>query len=401
MPQYAEILMPPEQQEGTESVVGQWLKEEGQIVTEHEPLLEINTDKVVVEIPCPASGTLAECAVQPGEPVQPGQRLGRIQLDGAEAKLDSAARQPASVRQKRPSAAPKAEAERRLSPAVRRILQERKIDPSQIAGSGRGGRITHQDVLDFLAAAPPARVVPSQAGPGKSRTVPHTPMRRAIAQHMLDSIQQAPHVTAVFEADFSAVAADRSRRKESFEQRGVKLTYTAYLVAAAARALMLVPEVNSRWRDDALEIFEDCNIGVAVALEKRGLIVPVLRQAQNLSLFGIASSLQELTRIGQQGKLTSSHLEGGTFTITNHGTSGSLIATPIIHQPQAAILGVGKVEKRLKVVERNRGDSLEIRPMAYVTLTIDHRALDGYTANQFLQQFVQELEESPSDRTED
>jgi 2-oxoglutarate dehydrogenase E2 component (dihydrolipoamide succinyltransferase) len=224
-----------------------------------------------------------------------------------------------------------------------------------------------------------------------SKRVPHTPTRRRIAQHMVESmLKTAPHVTAVFDADLSAVIAHREQHKQAFEQMGFKLTYTAYFVAAAVKALQAVPEVNSRWHDDALELFEDCNIGVATAAAG-GLVVPVIQQAQKLDLLGIAQHLQELTTRARNGKLEPADLRGGTFTITNHGVSGSLIATPIINQPQSAILGIGKVEKRIMVIEEGGKDSMQIRPMAYVTLTIDHRALDGFQANAFLGKFVEAL----------
>lgn len=223
--------------------------------------------------------------------------------------------------------------------------------------------------------------------------VPHTPMRRRIASHMVESmLHTAPHVTSVFDADLTAVVAHRAEHKAGFAARGVRLTYTAYFVAAAAEALQAVPEVNSRWHDEALEVIEDLNIGIATALGKDGLIVPVLKQAQVLGLFGIAKGLQDLTERARTGKLTQADVQGGTFTITNHGTTGSLIATPIINQPQSAILGIGKMEKRVVVLEERGRDSLHIMPRAYVTLTIDHRALDGYAANLFLSKFVETLE---------
>jgi 2-oxoglutarate dehydrogenase E2 component (dihydrolipoamide succinyltransferase) len=216
-------------------------------------------------------------------------------------------------------------------------------------------------------------------------------MRRRIAQHMVESaLRTAPHVTAVFEADLSAIVAHRKQNQADFEKRGVKLTYTTYFVAAAVKALKAVPEVNGRWHDDALEIFEDCNIGVATAVPG-GLIVPVLMRADAADLLQIAQRLQDLTAKARAGKLELAELQGGTFTITNHGTSGSLIATPIIFQPQVAILGIGKIERRVVVVESDGSEAMVIKPMAYVTLTIDHRALDGFTANKFLTKFVDVL----------
>jgi 2-oxoglutarate dehydrogenase E2 component (dihydrolipoamide succinyltransferase) len=223
-------------------------------------------------------------------------------------------------------------------------------------------------------------------------------MRLKIAENMLASVTQAPHVTAVFEADFSAIMAHRERHKADFASRGVKLTYTAYLVAAAAEAMKVAPAINSRWHSDRLELFQDVNIGVGTALGEKGLIVPVLRQVQRLNLKGIAAGLDELVEKARTEKLTARDVSGGTFTISNHGVSGSLFAAPIIiAQPQSAILGVGKLEKRVVVREVDGVDTIQIRPMAYVSLTIDHRVVDGHQTNAWLTRFVQLLESWPRD----
>nr|MDP9414953.1 2-oxo acid dehydrogenase subunit E2 [Pseudomonadota bacterium] len=231
-----------------------------------------------------------------------------------------------------------------------------------------------------------------------SHSVPHDRMRLRIAENMLNSVTQAPHVTAVFEADFSAIIAHRNRHKAEFARRGVKLTYTAYLVAAAADAMRVAPAINSRWHEDRLELFEDINIGVGTALGNKGLIVPVLRQVQKLSLEGVAAGLDALVEKARAEKLSSADLKGGTFTISNHGVSGSLFASPIIiNQPQSAILGVGKLEKRVVVREIGGVDTIQIRPMAYVSLTIDHRVVDGHQTNLWLSRFVELLESWPLD----
>ena len=217
-------------------------------------------------------------------------------------------------------------------------------------------------------------------------------MRLGIANHMVESmLKVAPHVTAIFDMDMSAVIAHRAANKVNFEQRGVKLTFTAYFVQAALQALEAVPQVNSKWHDDVLEVFADVNVGIATALED-GLIVPVIHKVQNLNLLGIADRLQDLTGRARKGGLQPGDVQGGTFTITNHGVSGSLIATPIINQPQSAILGIGKMEKRVVVTEDSGIEALAIKPKIYVTLTIDHRALDGYQANKFLTRFVSVIE---------
>ncbi|HEY0241837.1 MAG TPA: 2-oxo acid dehydrogenase subunit E2, partial [Gemmatimonadaceae bacterium] len=293
-----------------------------------------------------------------------------------------------------PSAVPQADgvekstaAAAELSPAVRKLLKEHGLDASRITGSGKGGRITADDVMKHIesrGSAGTAKAPASKAG----RMVKHSQMRRSIAQHMVQSVAAAPHVTSVFDADLSAIFAHRESNKADFEKRGAKLTYTAYFVKASVDALKAVPEANSRWHDDALEIFDDINIGVATALGSGGLIVPVIEKAQDLDLFGIAERLQDLTDRARNEKLDPRDVQNGTFTISNHGVSGSLIASPIIiNQPQSAILGVGKAERRV-VPAGESGSEVEVKPMCYVTLTIDHRVLDGFQANQFLTSWV-------------
>jgi 2-oxoglutarate dehydrogenase E2 component (dihydrolipoamide succinyltransferase) len=218
-------------------------------------------------------------------------------------------------------------------------------------------------------------------------------MRLAIARNMLASVREAPQVTAVFQADFGPLIAHRAAHQPVFAEEGIGLSYTAYLVMAAVAAMQAVPEVNSRWHDDRLEIFRDVNVGVGTALGTKGLVVPVIRQAQRLSLKGVAAALQDLTARARAGQLAPADLAGGTFTISNHGVSGSLLAAPVvINQPQSAILGVGKLEKRVVVREVDGADTIQIRPMAYVSLTIDHRVLDGFQTNAWLTAFVAALQ---------
>lgn len=408
MPKLIDIILSATDQEGTESLVAQWFKQPGEAVRQHEPVLEISTDKVTMEIPAPAGGILKEILKQPNEPVFPGEVLGRIEA-GAEHTAHAVAETAAvpatgNGNQEQPPVADAAPRERRLSPVVRRMLAFHNLQPEQIRGSGRDGRITARDVETFLAGQGEAPAIPESAArtvrdtpaaarsAGSSRMVPHNIVRIRTAQHMVASmLQTAPHVTALFDADMSAVIAHRAAHKADFEKKGLKLTYTAYFVAAAAQALEAVPEVNSRWHDHALEIFGDCHIGIATATDQ-GLVVPVIHKAQDLNLQGIARRLQEITARARENKLSPADVQNGTFTITNHGVTGSLLATPIIHQPQSAILGIGKLEKRIIVVEKGAIDVPEIRPMVYVTLTIDHRALDGFQANAFLSRFVEVLQ---------
>jgi 2-oxoglutarate dehydrogenase E2 component (dihydrolipoamide succinyltransferase) len=266
-------------------------------------------------------------------------------------------------------------------------VRESGVDPAAIAGSGRGGRLTRADV---------ATEIERRGSGGGSRKVPHDRMRRQIAEHMVRSVTVAPHVTAVFEADFSAVVAHREATRAALAAKGIGLTYTAYIVAAAARAMAAAPAVNSRWHEDHLEIFDDIHIGVGTALGEAGLIVPVIRRAQALTLEEIAGQLTDLTARARAGRLTPADVQGGTFSISNHGVSGSLVAAPIIiNQPQSAILGVGKLEKRVVVREMGGVDAIQIRPMAYVSLTIDHRVIDAVQTNAWLARFVEILEAWP------
>ena len=410
-----EIRAPAEQTEGTRSQILRWLKQVGESVAENEPLIEIETDKVTVEVASPGTGVLREIIKHEQEEIAPGELLGRI-----DAVTTAAAPAPAP----RPAAAAATSASPiavhgvtrarapagGLSPAVRRLLSERGLDPSAVSGTGPAGRITVEDVLraDPASAADrrrdaTARTAPGGAagsatgapaeGVGTSRRVPHTAVRKRIADHMVQSLlHTAPHVTTVFEADMSAVLADRARQRDEFAHRGAPLTLTAYFVQAAVAAIRAVPEANSRWTDTALEIYESIHIGVATAVEGVGLVVPVLHDAQARDLFDTARALDELVRRARAGNLSPADVRGGTFTISNHGVSGSLLAAPIIiHQPQAAILGVGKLEKRPVVLEEGDEQKIVVRPRCYVTLTLDHRVMDGHQANHFLQVFVQTL----------
>jgi 2-oxoglutarate dehydrogenase E2 component (dihydrolipoamide succinyltransferase) len=405
-----DIRAPSEESEGTRLQVLRWLKQVGESVAENEPLIEIETDKVTVEVAAPASGVLREILKAAHEEVQPGELLGRLEQAAAAEDSGTWASLPALKVNPAPPAAPRhsAAAGSALSPAVRRLLTERGLEASQVRGSGPNGRVTIEDVLQAVphgtgvvaAPVPPAKAAaaptetPAAAG---VRRVPHTPVRRRIAEHMVQSLlHTAPHVTTVFEADLSAVLSDRARRREDFARRGAPLTLTAYFVQATVAAIRAVPEANSRWTDTALEIFAAMHIGIGTAVEGTGLVVPVLHDAQSRDLFDTARGLEELVSRARAGRLTPADVRGGTFTISNHGVSGSLLAAPIIiNQPQAAILGVGKLEKRAVVLEAGQEERIVVRPRCYVTLTLDHRVMDGHQANRFMQVFVQTLAQWP------
>lgn len=413
-----EIRAPAEQTEGTRSQLLRWLKRVGESVEANEPLIELETDKVTVEVAAPASGVLAEILKQEQDEIAPGELLGRIETGVAQAARTVAGEAAGSAvaagaaRSGGPTGLPAAAAAEspagrrgtQPSPAVQRLLGERGLRAGEVQGTGPGGRITVEDVLRAAAAGagrPEGRSAAAGEGAAagvRSRLVPHSAVRRRIAAHMVQSLlHTAPHVTTVFEADLTAVLKDRARRREEFARRGAPLTLTAYFVQATVAAIRAVPEANSRWTDEALEVFDDIHVGIATAVEGTGLVVPVLHDAGTRDLFETARGLEDLVGRARSGALTPADVRGGTFTISNHGVSGSLLAAPIvINQPQSAILGVGKVEKRPVVVEEGDEQKIAVQPRCYVTLTLDHRVMDGHQANRFLQTLVGALADGPA-----
>ncbi len=381
-------VIAPLNEEGTRATILRWCKAAGDSIRKDEPLLELETDKVTVEIPSPASGELCEILMHPDEEVLPGQVLARVRIGagtgaGAGAETHAPRGQSPAVESPPADTAVAVAGRALLSPAVRKLLAEHALEPAEIAGSGRGGRITAEDV---------ARHVSDRVAP--STRVPLTAVRRRVAEHMAKSLAVAPHVTTLFEADLTRVQAHRALHAGDFERQGVRLTLTAYFIAACARALQAHPSVNATFHEDALELQADVNIGVGTALGNDGLIVPVIHRAQGLDLLGIARRLGELVTAARAGRLAPEQVRGGTFTISNHGVGGSLLAAPIvINQPQVAILGIGKVERRVCVLEAQGAEAMGIRSMCYLTLTIDHRALDAFQANAFLAAVVNTLEQ--------
>lgn len=431
-----EVILPAEQLEGTEATLSQWLFAVGDAVKEGEPIVELETDKVAIEVVAPCDGVLLELLVKEGEKVDPDGIMAKIQSEGGDALVglvdDAQTSTPSSTLSPSvsptPSPAPRlasvtsasipsgrantgpGDCRHLMGPAVRKLVAENLLDIKHIQGTGRGGRITREDVLQYLEASPQAAstapvATVTQASAGQqaathttgampSRLVPHNSMRRSIAKHMVESLmEKAPHVTSVFEMDMSNIIEHRKWHKKEFADQGVKLTFTAYFLAASAAAMAAVPEMNAQFHEDALEIFESINIGVGTALADKGLVVPVVKDVQAQNLFEIAKALDEQTQRARIGRLTPADMKGGTFTISNHGVSGSLMAAPIIiNQPQVAILGVGKMEKRVEVVTINEQDEMRIRPKCYVSLSIDHRAVDAHQTNAWLSAFVAEIE---------
>jgi 2-oxoglutarate dehydrogenase E2 component (dihydrolipoamide succinyltransferase) len=389
----------PDEQEGTKAVVRAWLRKVGDTVAVNDPLVELETDKVTQEVPSPVAGVLREIMLDTDAEAVPGALLGRIEA-GADAAARTAEQLVAAVEpepgfDKSNLSALGDAGENRLSPSVKRALLQHGIDPARLSGTGRGGRITRDDVDAAVAAATtvsvgePATAQPRHFAPSD---VPHDRMRLKIAENMVRAVSEAPHVTALFEADFSAIAA----HKAALAAKGVKLSYTAYLIKAAAEAMVAAPAINGRWEADRIAIAPTINVGVGTALGDKGLVVPVVKDAGALSLERVGAALDDLTARARGGKLTGADVSGGSFTISNHGVSGSLLASPIIlHSGQAAILGVGKLEKRVVVRSVGGQDAILIRPMAYVTLTIDHRVVDGHQTNAWLSRFVEIIENWP------
>ena len=418
----------PEMGEGVvEGTISRWLKQVGDAVDQYEPLLEIETDKVTTEATAEEAGTLLEILIPEGETVDVGTVLATIGQPGetppenGHAPAQEGTAQPDEPEPTPEPEAPAATAVRttpqrytgRISPVVGRIAAEHDVDLNLVNGTGRDGRITKNDILAYVEqrkSAPvsqptpestpiqqteapkpvtpsPRHPVTSSSEPTPGEVVPLTNMRRAIAEHMVRSVQTSPHVTTVFEFDFTAVAQHRAAHKVQFARDGANLTFTAYIVAATVEALKQHPMVNSTWTEAGVALKRDINIGMAAAIDD-GLIVPVIKGADGMNLLGLARTINDLTERARNKQLQPGDVQGGTFSITNHGTSGSLFATPIINQPQCGILGVGKIEKRVKVIN----DAIAIRPLAFVSFTFDHRILDGKTADDFVSSIKQVIE---------
>ncbi len=392
--------------EGVEEVtVTKWLKKEGESINELEPLLEVNTDKVDTEIPAPAGGTVLKIAVDEGAPAKVGTVLAWIGSPGE--KLEAGAPESAKSRAQTapPAPAPATPAAPVpvdtqgtgfISPVVARIAAEHGVNLQQVQGTGLGGRITKNDVLRFVEggrSAAPGRAEGARRAPvvtqvAGDQLIKHTTIRRQIAEHMVSSQHTSPHVLTVMEADLSKVVAHRAGNKDIFARDGVNLTFTAYFMAAIVAGLKAYPMVNSSWSDEGVLVHKALNLGMATSLGEEGLIVPVIKEADNLSLLAMARAINDLASRARAKKLQPDDVRGGTFTLTNHGISGSLFAFPIINQPQCGILGVGAMQKRAIVIE----DAIAIRPMVFLSFVFDHRILDGASADWFLAKVKETLE---------
>jgi pyruvate dehydrogenase E2 component (dihydrolipoyllysine-residue acetyltransferase) len=437
-----DVIMPQMGESIAEGTLTRWLKKPGDKVARDEPIFEISTDKVDAEIPSPSAGTLVEIKVQEGQTVPINTVVAFIETEaGAAAAAGKPAPAPAPApgdgkeraaapppaRPTAPAPAPggpplgereipkaaslvgtgaSVEDLRRVrsSPVVRRIAKEHNVDISRLAGTGVSGRVTKKDILQALeggglergaepvtgGAPGPARPAPAVFAPGERvSVVPMSAMRRKIADHMVLSRRTSAHVTTVFEVDMHRVMKLRAEHGPAFHERhGVKLTPTPFMVKAAVEALKAFPEVNASIDGDSIVYKKDINVGIAVALEW-GLIVPVVKHADDLSLSGIAKTVTDLAERARVKKLAPDEVQGGTFTITNPGVFGSLFGTPIINQPQVAILGVGAIQKRVVVLD----DAIAIRPVVYLALSFDHRLIDGAVADQFVAHIKKTLQE--------
>jgi 2-oxoglutarate dehydrogenase dihydrolipoamide succinyltransferase (E2 component) len=457
-----EVVMPQMGVSVAEGTIVEWRKRPGDWVEADEPICDVTTDKIDVEIPAPASGRVEAILVEPGTTVAVGTALARIDAEakpgeahpdehsenGGEpaANAASLAEAPAPPTATAPAAPSEAEVEpaeqvgvargeedrsRFYSPVVRRIADKHGVDLEQVKGTGIGGRVRKKDVLAHIesqegapdgrpeptlhiespyrpdeAEAPSPSEVGTEAAPaasagappqrvdelvGPTRSEPMSAMRQAIARHMTESRRTAAHCTTIVEADFARVAARRAELRGAMRRRGVSLTYLAFVAQATVEALQEHPRLNASVDGTDVVYHDDVNLGIAVALDD-GLIVPVIRQAQRLSLEGMAAAITDVAERARSGKLEPDEVHGGTFTITNPGQFGAVLATPIINQPQVAILDLEAIVKRPVVVEGEDGDSIAIHPMTYLCMSWDHRALDGADAARFLGDIKRRLE---------
>jgi 2-oxoglutarate dehydrogenase E2 component (dihydrolipoamide succinyltransferase) len=414
------IKVPPLGESIVEATISRWLKKEGDVVAQNEALVELETDKITVEVPAFKSGVLTKHAHEEGDVVQVGDELGQIDENATAAVASAAAPVSAAPAppQTKPAPAPPPPAPAnasapasapRTSPAVRRIAAEEHIDPATVAGSARGGRVTKGDMLAAASAAPspahssaqvsaqkapataPAVRTPPAATNGRETRERMTTRRKRIAEHLLESQHATAHLTTFNEVDMTAVSAVRERLRDRIEkEHGVKLTYMPFFAKAAALALKAYPTVNAQIEGDSIVYKHYVNLGVAVAVEN-GLVVPVVKDADKMNMLDFSRALTAVAKRARDGALTMDDLTGGSFTITNGGVFGSLVSTPILNYPQVAILGLHKIQDRPMAI----AGKVEIRPMMYLALSYDHRLVDGQQAVLFLVR-VKELIEDPA-----
>jgi 2-oxoglutarate dehydrogenase E2 component (dihydrolipoamide succinyltransferase) len=427
-----DIVMPQMGESIVEGTITKWLKKPGDKVQRDEPLFEISTDKVDAEIPAPASGVLQEITVAEGTTVGVNTVVGTIAVDGESAAARSALASakapspPAATAKEEPKSAPalpptpapaapvqdEETEEARSSPLVRKIARERGVNLSEITGSGLGGRITKQDILQFIEnqvsrqpvpTPAPGPTQPAAAAPAPSRPpvpasypgdlVPMSNMRKLIAKHMIESRRTSAHVHCMYEVDLTRIVNLRNKLKAGFEQRhGARLTFMPFFVRAAIIAIQQWPIVNAKIEGENVHYHRQVNMGIAVALDW-GLIVPVLKNAGELNFLGLQRGITDLGERARTKKLKPDDVEGSTFTITNPGQFGAVFGLPIINQPNSAIMGIGGIMKQPMVIsDKDGNDSIAIRSVVHLTLGYDHRLIDGAVADQFMAQVKKNLE---------
>ena len=403
-----DVIMPQLGETVAEGTVTRWYKKAGDAVKADETLFDVETDKVSTEIPAPASGVLAEILVEEGATAKVGARLAVIRESGAAAVAASTTPAPAAAAfAANPMAAvtrdaapqlPRVNAALRLSPVVRKLVAEHGLDPARISGTGRDGRITREDVTDFIArrGAAPQPAMPAAATPAPAPTMsaaagatimPLSSVRKRVAENMVKSWTTAPHVLQVVEADFYRVEQARQALSAEWKQReGFSLTYLPFIVRAVSIALARFPRLNATFNGDSLTLHRRINLGIAVDLNFEGLMVPVIKDVPNKSLPQISREINDLSNRARAGKLRPDELAEGTYTITNNGAFGTVITAPIINQPQVAILSTDAIRKKPVVIEGPEGDSIAVRPVGVLAQTFDHRAIDGAYAAAFLRE---------------
>jgi len=399
-----EIRVPALGESVTEATIAKWFRQAGEAVKADEPLVELETDKVTVEVPAPAGGKLASIDAAPGTTVNVGALLGTIEEGAAGAAPAKAEAAPAK-KAEAPAAPPPAKAEQPLSPAVRKMVEENKVDTGAVAGTGKDGRITKGDVIAHLekptapaevkplvipqAPAPAVRAPSPADDTGREERVRMSRLRLTIARRLKDAQNTAAMLTTFNEVDMSATMALRNQYKDVFEKKhGVKLGFMSFFVKACIQALKEIPAVNAEIDGEDIVYKNFYHVGVAVGTEK-GLVVPVLRDADQLSFAGIEKTIADFGRRARDGQLQIAEMQGGTFTISNGGVYGSLMSTPILNAPQSGILGMHKIQERPMVV----GGQIVARPMMYLALSYDHRIVDGKEAVTFLVRVKENLED--------
>jgi 2-oxoglutarate dehydrogenase E2 component (dihydrolipoamide succinyltransferase) len=396
-----DVLMPQLGETVLEGTVATWYKKAGDAVAKGDLLLDVETDKAATEIEAPADGVLSSINVPEGDTVDVGTVLAVIAVEGEVAEAAAAAPRAAKATAAAPETTggglPPKSGDGKLSPAVRRLLKQHSLDIAAITGTGRDGRVTRQDVLAFVEAkGNAAGTAPAKAASaGLGETIPFDRFRKITAEHMVRSKATSPHVLQAIDIDFNAVDAVRLRKKDDWKNsKGSSLTYLPFVARAVCLALARFPKINASVEGEALRIHENINLAIAIDLNHAGLVAPVVRSADSLSVSGLADAFADLAARAKTKKLTADDLQGGTYTLSNPGPFGTLFTAPIINQPQVGILSMDAVKKRVQVIESEAGDSIAIRPVGILAHSFDHRAIDGAYSAAYLQALKSIIEDT-------